>query len=109
MWPPRLSIARAISDAFAPPRLLRQVREHVPQVRVGVADPFPIRRDPEQLLGHDQAQQLDVVQRRQSARLTIPRKAESGQDSVVEMNVKRGQEGVEVSFHTQGLTGSAND
>jgi hypothetical protein len=41
--------------------------------------------------------------------VVITRKAERGQDPVVEMDVKCGQEGVEVGFHTQGLTPSAND
>ena len=73
---------------------------------VGVADPFPVRRDPEQVLGDNQAEQLDIVQSRFSARVVIPRKAERGEDAVIEMDVKCGQEGVEVGFHTQGLTPS---
>jgi hypothetical protein len=76
---------------------------------VGVADPFAVRGDPEQVLGDEKAKQLNVVQGWFAARMTIPRKAESGQDPVVEMDVKCGQEGVEVGFRTQGLTPSVND
>jgi hypothetical protein len=38
--------------------------------------------------------------------MTVTRKADRGHDPVIEMDVKCGQEGVEVSFHTQGLTPS---
>ena len=64
---------------------------------VRVPDPFPIRRDPEQMLGNDQAQQLNGVEAGFTPRVVIAGKAQCG------------QEGVEVSFYTQGLTPSVND
>jgi len=42
-------------------------------------------------------------------RVVITRKAERGQDPIVEMDVHCGQEGVEVSFHRQGFVPAAND
>ena len=76
---------------------------------VGVSDPIPFRCDAKQVLGDDQTQQLDIIELRFATGMMIPRKAERGQDPVVEMDVKCGQEGVEVSFHTQGSTSSVND
>jgi hypothetical protein len=61
------------------------------------------------MLGHDQAQQFDIVEDGFAARVMIPGKAQRGHDPIVEMDVKCGQEGVEVSFHTQGLTPSVTD
>ena len=75
----------------------------------GVADPFPLRSDAEQMLGDDQTEQLNVVENGLTTGVMITRKAERGQDPIIEMDVQCGQEGVEVSFHTQGLTPSAND
>ena len=76
---------------------------------VCVTNPFPFRSDAEQVLGHDQTEQLNVAEDGFAAWVVITRKAERGQDPVVEMDVQCGQEGVEVGFHTQGLTPSAND
>lgn len=98
-----------MAHSLAPPGLQREAREHLDQVRVRVTDPLAIRRDPEQMLGHDQTQQLNIVEGGLAAGVTIPRRAESGQDPVIEVDVKCGQEGVEVSFHTQGLTPSVNN
>lgn len=64
---------------------------------------------PEHVLGDDQAEQLNVIQDGFAARVVISRKAERGEDAVIEMDVKCGQEGVEVCFHTLGLTPSAYD
>lgn len=63
---------------------------------VGIADPLAIRRDPQQLLGHDQAEQLDIGQGRFASRMAMSRKAESGQDPIIEMHVKCGREGVQI-------------
>ena len=76
---------------------------------VCVTNPFPFRSDAEQVLGDDQAEQLNVAENGLTTRVMITRKAERGQDPIVEMDVQCGQEGVEVSFHTQGLTPSADD
>ena len=76
---------------------------------VGVADPLGFGGDAEQVLGDDQAEQLNVAEDGFATGVVITRKAERGQDPVVEMDVQCGQEGVEVGFHTQGLTPSAND
>ena len=98
-----------MADSFAPPGLLWQRWEHAQQMGVGVADPFAFGGDAEQVLGDDQAEQLNVAENRFAAWVVITRKAERGQYPVVEMDVKCGQEGVEVGFHTQGLTPSVND
>jgi len=45
------------------------------------------------MLGDDQTEQLNVVENGLAARMMITRKAERGQDPVVEMDVKCGQEG----------------
>ena len=76
---------------------------------VSITNPFPLRSDAEQVLGDDQAEQLNVVENGLTTRVMITRKAERGQDPIIEMDVQCGQEGVEVSFHTQGLTPSVND
>ncbi len=76
---------------------------------VYVTNLFPFRSDAEQVLGNDQAEQLNVVENGLTTRVMITRKAKRGQDPIVEMDVQCGQEGGEVSFHTQGLTPSAND
>ena len=76
---------------------------------VGIADPLPFRRDAEQMLGDDQADQLNIVENGFAARVMIPRKAERGQDPIIEMNVKCGQEGAQICLHTQGLTPSTFD
>lgn len=76
---------------------------------VRVADPLAVRRDAEQVLGHEQTKQLDVSQSGFATGVTISRKAESGHDPVIEMHVKCGQEGVQICFHTQGLTPSTCD
>ena len=83
-----------LADSLAPPGLLRQIREHVPQLRVGGADPFPVRRDPEELLGHDQAEQLDIGEDRFAAGMSISGKPQRGDDPIVKMDLKCGQEGV---------------
>jgi hypothetical protein len=74
--------------------LLRQVGEHIGEVCLNVPDPFPVRRDAEQLLGDDQAEQLDIGQDRLSTRVLISRKADRGQDPIVQMDIQCGQEGV---------------
>jgi hypothetical protein len=96
--------AGGLADSFAPARLLREGREHADQVGSGVADPFPVGRDSEEVLGNEQAHQFGVVEGGFPAGVVISGKAERGEDSVVEMDVQCGQEGVEVSFHTPGLT-----
>ena len=83
-----------MSDSFAPPGLLRQSREQADQVFAGVPDPFPLRSDAEQMLGDDQAEQLNIVEPWFPARMVIAGKGERGHDPVVEMDVKCGQEGV---------------
>lgn len=100
---------RGLADPFAPPGLLRDVREHAMQVRAGVPDPLALGRDPEQVLRDQQTQQLDVVERGLTTRVMIAREPDRRQDPVIEMDVQCDQEGVEVSFHTQGLTPSASD
>ena len=79
------------------------------QVRAGVPDPLALGRDPEQVLRDQQTQQLDVVERGLTTRVMIAREPDRRQDPVIEMDVQCDQEGVEVSFHTQGLTPSASD
>ena len=98
-----------MSDSFAPSGLLREVREHVEQVSAGVADPSAVGRDPEELLRDEQAQQFGVVQGGFATGVVLAGDSHRGQDPVIEMNVQCGQEGVEVSIHTRGLTPSAND
>ena len=62
---------------------MRQRGEHTPHIFVGIADPLAIRRDPQQPLGHDQAEQLDIGQGRFASRMAMSRKAESGQDPIM--------------------------
>ena len=57
------------------------------------------------MLGDDQAEQLNIVERWFPARMVIAGKAERGYDPVVDMYVK----GVQICFHTQGSTPTAFD
>jgi|GEM_PF-5024169 len=82
------------------------MREHAEQMGVGVADPFPFRRDAKQVLGDDQAEQLNVIENWLTTGVVSPGKAERGHDPIVEMNVQCGQEGVQICLHTKGLTAS---
>ena len=67
-----------LSDSFARPGLLRKGRKHARQMWVCVTNPFPFRSDAEQMLGDDQAEQLNVVENGLTTRVVIPRKAERG-------------------------------
>lgn len=61
------------------------------------------------MLRDQQTQQLDIVQRGLATGMVIPGEADRGQDPIIEMDVKCGQEGVQFGIHTQGLTPSACD
>ena len=80
-----------------------QVREHPRQVGPDVADPVPLAGHPEQLLGHHQAQQLGIGERRFAAPPMRPRTAHGGQHTVFQVYVECRQEGVEFVAHNLGL------
>ena len=69
----------------------------------------PSRCDAKQMLGDDQAEQLDAVESGLTPGRMIAWEGWRGQDLVVEIDVKCGQQGVEIGFHTQGLTPFVND
>jgi hypothetical protein len=98
-----------LADSFAPTRLLGKVGEHSLQMLVGVADPFSFGCDAKQVLGDDQAEQLNIGQGRWAPGSAPSGKPQRGDDPIVKMDVKCGQEGVEVCFHTLGLTPSVLD
>ncbi|GAB3805334.1 hypothetical protein GCM10028798_27000 [Humibacter antri] len=72
-------------------------------------DPLAVRRDPEQVLSDQQAQQLDIVEPRLPARRMRSREADRRENPVIEVDIEWDKEGVEVGFHTQGLTPSVRD
>jgi hypothetical protein len=74
-----------------------------------VTDPLSLRCDAEQVLGDDQAQQLDIAEDGFATRMTGSRIADRRQDPIVKMDVECGQEGIEVSLHPPNLTPSVND
>lgn len=78
-------------------------------MRVRVTDPFAVRCDPEEVLGDDEAEELDVVECGFAFGVAISGKAQRGHDPIVEMDVKCGQEGVKVCLHKPGLTPSVFD
>ena len=57
----------------------------------------------------DQAEQLDAVETGLTPGMMIAWEGWRGQDPVVERDVKCGLQGVEIDFHTQGITPSVND
>ena len=75
----------------------------------GVADPPGLGVELEQVLGDDQTQQLGIGKLRLPAADVSSGPAEPGQNLIIEEDVQCGQDGVEVGFHTQGFTPSAND
>ena len=89
--------------------MTRQSREHATQISAGIANPPSLRVELEQMLRNDEAQQLGIPKTRLPAPGMSPRRADLGQDPIIEEDVKCGQEGVEFVVHTKGLTPSANN
>ena len=63
----------------------------------------------QQLLGHDQAEELGVIKLDLPAWPAGPLVAQIRQDTVGEEDIECGQEGVEFIVHTKGLTPSASN
>lgn len=98
-----------VAEPLAEAGLTGQVREHAGQVLLCVPDPFALRGNHKQVLGRGQTQQFRITQGWLSSRDPGTRPAQTGQDMIIQVDVKCGQEGVKVGFHTQGLTPSAFD
>ena len=83
--------------------LLGQLREHLDQVPTGVAHPASLAGHPQQLLGDRHTQQLGVGEPRFAARSMLASPPQGGQDTIIEVDIQCGQEGVTVIGHTTTL------
>ena len=87
------------TEPFAVPRLVGQIGKHAQQMAAGVSDPPSFGRHTEEVLSHGETDQLGVGQLWFSASV-IAGPAQSRQDTVLEVDIECGQEGVQVIAHT---------
>jgi hypothetical protein len=91
------------------PGLLGQVRKQMPQVSRRVTQPAPLRDEPEQRRHHSERHQLGITERRREADpWTCWRHRRRGLQSVVNLHVEYGCEGVQVRRHTRILDALAS-
>lgn len=69
-------------------------------MRAGVTDPAPFAGKAQQVLGHCQTHQFRVGQGGFATGSVVTGPAQGGQDTVIEVDVQCGQEGVQVVAHT---------
>lgn len=89
------------------PSLAGQRREHAAEVRVGVPNPPGARVELQQILCHDQAQQLGIYQPGFAAPDMGSGQADPGHDPITEEDIKCGPDGVELIDQTEGSTSTA--
>ena len=68
--------------------------------------PLALGGKPQEVLCCGEAQQFGIAQGWLPSRDPGAGPAKAGQDMIIQIDVKCGQEGVKVGFHTQGLTPS---